>query len=277
MGRQQGLFAPGILVRMVLSFVRSSVQKAANFDIRCLRPIDSADKCFIPALFVAAQGDHFVSQKHSELLHAVYGGDKNLVVVEGDHNSPRPRFLYDSIGIFLASTLQIPEKWMLPDSDMYIRRVPWSNPLPGPVSFAQAQGGERRRYFTPAYVAYVAYETYFCVFCVFQKNNSPSRIHSSAQPLIHSTHTLQSYTPLIHSTHTPIIHSTHTLHSYTPLTLHSYTQLIRQFWPRVWHLRPAGAQRHRARGRGWGWGQGGGGLCRAGADDGGYDAGADGQ
>jgi hypothetical protein len=43
----------------------------------------------------------------SEAIHARYGGDKNLVVVEGDHNSARPKFLYDSIGIFLSQTLQV--------------------------------------------------------------------------------------------------------------------------------------------------------------------------
>lgn len=41
------------------------------------------------------------------MIHDKYGGDKNIVVVDGDHNSPRPRFLFDSIGIFLMSTLQV--------------------------------------------------------------------------------------------------------------------------------------------------------------------------
>ncbi|KAJ1432258.1 Alpha/Beta hydrolase protein [Ochromonadaceae sp. CCMP2298] len=185
MGRQQGLFAPGILVRMVLSFVRSSVQKAANFDIRLLRPIDSVDKCFVPALFVAALNDHFVSQKHSELLHAAYGGDKNLVIVDGDHNSPRPRFLYDSIGIFLATTLQIPDSWMLADCEQYIRRMPWAAP---PASFQS----QRRRFYPYAY--FPELRTYFnsCTFL------------SSANTLIHSyTHTL--------------------IHSYTHTLIHSYT------------------------------------------------------
>lgn len=63
-GRQQGLFAPGLLVKLVIQFVRSSVQKAAGFDIKQLAPIDSADKCFIPALFIAAEGDNFVSKLH---------------------------------------------------------------------------------------------------------------------------------------------------------------------------------------------------------------------
>ena len=36
-----------------------------------------------------------------------YAGDKNLVLVEGDHNSPRPRFLFDSAAIFLQNYLQV--------------------------------------------------------------------------------------------------------------------------------------------------------------------------
>lgn len=106
-GRQQGLFAPGILVRIAIKFVRSSVQKAAGFDIKALSPIEKADKCFIPALFVAAEHDSFVIPKHSERIYEKYGGDKNIIIVDGDHNTPRPKYLYDSICIFLQSVLQV--------------------------------------------------------------------------------------------------------------------------------------------------------------------------
>ena len=50
---------------------------------------------------------HPILSYYSEAIYAQYGGDKNLVLVEGDHNSARPRFLYDSIGIFLTQTLQV--------------------------------------------------------------------------------------------------------------------------------------------------------------------------
>ena len=43
-GRQQGLFAPGMIVRLVLSFVRSSIQKTANFDIKDVSPLKCVDK-----------------------------------------------------------------------------------------------------------------------------------------------------------------------------------------------------------------------------------------
>jgi hypothetical protein len=36
-----------------------------------------------------------------------YAGDKNLVLVEGDHNSPRPDFFLDSVGIFFHNTLLV--------------------------------------------------------------------------------------------------------------------------------------------------------------------------
>lgn len=63
-GRQQGLFAPSMLVKLAIKFVRSSVQKAANFDIKTISPIEHADKCFIPALFVAGENDNFVAPSH---------------------------------------------------------------------------------------------------------------------------------------------------------------------------------------------------------------------
>lgn len=106
-GRSQGLFAPNFVVKMAISFIRSSVQKAANFDIKQLSPIANADKCFIPAVFVCGINDNFVSPNHSRRIYERYGGDKNLVEVEGDHNTPRPRYLYDSIAIFLQNVLQV--------------------------------------------------------------------------------------------------------------------------------------------------------------------------
>ena len=36
-------------------------------------------------------------------------GDKNIIKFEGDHNSPRPQFYFDSINIFFHNILQPPE------------------------------------------------------------------------------------------------------------------------------------------------------------------------
>ena len=63
----------------------------------------------------------FVSQK----LYDKYAGDKNIVIVEGDHNSIRPRFLQDSVAIFLQTCLQVPEEWTITGGQMYIGAMPW--------------------------------------------------------------------------------------------------------------------------------------------------------
>jgi acetyl esterase/lipase len=63
-GRQNGLVAPGLIVKIAIRMIRSSVLKAAGFDIRLLSPIEHADRCFIPTLFVAAGGDEFVPPHH---------------------------------------------------------------------------------------------------------------------------------------------------------------------------------------------------------------------
>lgn len=36
-------------------------------------------------------------------------GDKNLIKFEGDHNSPRPQFYYDSVSIFFYNILHPPQ------------------------------------------------------------------------------------------------------------------------------------------------------------------------
>ena len=43
----------------------------------------------------------------SQQIYDRYAGDKNIIIVDGDHNTMRPQFMFDSAGIFLASTLQV--------------------------------------------------------------------------------------------------------------------------------------------------------------------------
>ena len=54
-----------------------------------------------------ANHDSFVAKAHSEKLHAAYAGDKNLITFEGDHNSHRPTFFYNSVLFFLKAVLQL--------------------------------------------------------------------------------------------------------------------------------------------------------------------------
>lgn len=131
-GREAGLSVPNWVVKAAIRLIRNSVRQTAGFDIRNLSPIAHADSTFIPALFVAGEQDDFILPHHSQRIYERYGGDKNLILVEGDHNSPRPKFLFDSVGIFLQNYLQIPIDWSLPVNPNYMGLPPW---------YIQARGG----------------------------------------------------------------------------------------------------------------------------------------
>jgi acetyl esterase/lipase len=69
-GRDQGLFVPGFVVSIAISFIRGTVRKTAGFNIRDISPIKNVNACFIPALFVSGAEDDFILPKHSEAIHA---------------------------------------------------------------------------------------------------------------------------------------------------------------------------------------------------------------
>lgn len=127
-GKEKGVNVPPFIVSIALRMIRSSVKKQADFDIRELTPIAHAEKCFVPALFVHGRSDQFIRKAHSENLHERYGGDKSLVIVNGDHNTPRPRSMFDAAGRFLQACLQIPPEWSLPPppASKDLRCPPWN-------------------------------------------------------------------------------------------------------------------------------------------------------
>eukprot|EP00008_Paramoeba_atlantica_P013909 CAMPEP_0201475458 /NCGR_PEP_ID=MMETSP0151_2-20130828/886_1 /ASSEMBLY_ACC=CAM_ASM_000257 /TAXON_ID=200890 /ORGANISM="Paramoeba atlantica, Strain 621/1 / CCAP 1560/9" /LENGTH=366 /DNA_ID=CAMNT_0047855559 /DNA_START=192 /DNA_END=1292 /DNA_ORIENTATION=- len=100
---------PKIVISGALKLIKKRIQERAGFDIEKLNPIDSADSCFIPALFVHGKDDNFILPHHSNDIQKKYGGESNLIQVEGDHNSERPSFCIDSITIFLHNTLLVGE------------------------------------------------------------------------------------------------------------------------------------------------------------------------
>eukprot|EP00512_Aurantiochytrium_limacinum_P009703 CAMPEP_0171550556 /NCGR_PEP_ID=MMETSP0960-20121227/7137_1 /TAXON_ID=87120 /ORGANISM="Aurantiochytrium limacinum, Strain ATCCMYA-1381" /LENGTH=772 /DNA_ID=CAMNT_0012099519 /DNA_START=67 /DNA_END=2384 /DNA_ORIENTATION=- len=96
---------PNVLMGVALRMVRSSVRARAHFDIFKLEPIKHAEASFIPALFGHGEDDHFILPHHSQQLFDAYGGDKNIILFDGDHSSTRPQFFNNSVGIFLYNTM----------------------------------------------------------------------------------------------------------------------------------------------------------------------------
>lgn len=97
---------PGFMLSAALSMISKTIKKKAQFDIKELDTLKHVDMCFIPALFCAGREDTFINPRHTQVLYEKYAGDKNLIMVDGDHNSMRPQFLLDSAAIFFHNTLQ---------------------------------------------------------------------------------------------------------------------------------------------------------------------------
>ncbi|KAI3469496.1 hypothetical protein Pfo_026159 [Paulownia fortunei] len=100
---------PKFTVKFAIQYMRRAIQKKAKFDIMDLNTIKVAKSCFVPVLFGHAIDDDFIQPHHSDRIFDAYVGDKNIIKFEGDHNSPRPQFYFDSISIFFNNVLQPPE------------------------------------------------------------------------------------------------------------------------------------------------------------------------
>ncbi|KAL8088830.1 uncharacterized protein LOC141697078 isoform X1 [Apium graveolens] len=99
---------PKFTVKVAVQYMRRVIQKRAKFDIMDLKCVQVAPKTFIPALFGHANDDKFIKPSHSDLIFESYAGDKNIIKFDGDHNSSRPQFYYDSVSIFFYNVLHPP-------------------------------------------------------------------------------------------------------------------------------------------------------------------------
>ncbi|KAM1456414.1 hypothetical protein ACFX1R_006513 [Malus domestica] len=96
---------PKFTVKMAVQYMRRIIEKKAKFDIMDLNCLQVATKTFIPALFGHAKDDKFIQTHHSDIIYKSYAGDKNIIHFDGDHNSSRPQFYYDSVSIFFYNVL----------------------------------------------------------------------------------------------------------------------------------------------------------------------------
>jgi len=131
---------PKLVVGAAFKMIKKSVEKKAGFDINKLKPIKSAPNCFIPALFAHANGDDFIAVSHSKEIKAVYAGDKNLITFEGDHQSARPKFFYDSVSIFISNNLLVDADFK--DDNPFVEEKDEPAPYSTAVSFGRGVDDE---------------------------------------------------------------------------------------------------------------------------------------
>ncbi|CAJ1939566.1 unnamed protein product [Cylindrotheca closterium] len=113
--RKQGVVVPNVVVSAAIQMIQWTVQKDADFNIRDLTPVKYAEDCDVPALFVHGEHDDFIKPHHSEDICEKYKGSKNLLMVEGDHNDPRPHSCIVACESFLQRRLEMKEEWKLLD------------------------------------------------------------------------------------------------------------------------------------------------------------------
>ncbi|XP_047182371.1 uncharacterized protein LOC124848664 isoform X1 [Vigna umbellata] len=99
---------PKFTVKMAVQYMRRVIEKKAKFDIMDLNCLLVAPKTFIPVLFGHGNDDQFIQPHHSDLISELYAGDKNIIKFDGDHNSSRPQFFFDSISLFFYNVLRPP-------------------------------------------------------------------------------------------------------------------------------------------------------------------------
>ena len=143
------LVCKSLIVLIILSLRSKTHNPFLSSNIKHISPISHAPKCFIPAMIVAGAHDDFIKKRHAEVIHARYAGDKNLVIVDGDHNSPRPRYMVQSAMLFLQSCMKVPAslELVVPLGTSLIA-PPWLSPenLKGLSSFLKVgrRGGTGR-------------------------------------------------------------------------------------------------------------------------------------
>lgn len=80
---------PPCLLSLAIAVVRMRVRALADFDIEDVEPLEHVKKTFTPAMFMHGRQDMFIRPAHSRQLYDAYAGDKELVTIDGDHNTER--------------------------------------------------------------------------------------------------------------------------------------------------------------------------------------------
>jgi len=98
---------PNWLLSGALALGRMRIKSLCGFDIDQLTPERHVGESFIPALFIHGRQDDFIAPHHTQKLFEAYNGDKELEIVEGDHNSPRSQSLIQKTVLFFCRAFRM--------------------------------------------------------------------------------------------------------------------------------------------------------------------------
>mmetsp|Transcript_88016 Transcript_88016/g.244311 ORF Transcript_88016/g.244311 Transcript_88016/m.244311 type:complete len:464 (+) Transcript_88016:210-1601(+) len=98
---------PHCIVILALAIIRLRVKTLANFDIEDVVPLEHAKRSYVPAIFMHARQDTFISPGHSRQLYDAYLGDKEFVLIDGDHNTERSAHAIDRAIDFFCRAFRV--------------------------------------------------------------------------------------------------------------------------------------------------------------------------
>ena len=99
---------PQFLVNIMKKNVGDVIEKKAKFRIEEIEPIKNLEKCStIPILFCHGLDDSFINNHHCNDLYKKYGGTKEIVMFEGEHNEKRPLHILQIISLFFYNHLKV--------------------------------------------------------------------------------------------------------------------------------------------------------------------------
>jgi len=102
------ILLPQFFVDILKTQVGNIIEKKANFRIEKIEPIDNLEKCKnIPILFCHGLHDTFINNHHCNDLYKAYGGQKEIVMFEGEHNEKRPLHILQIISLFFYNHLKV--------------------------------------------------------------------------------------------------------------------------------------------------------------------------
>ena len=92
---------PEFIINTVLYFIKKTLKSKNDMDIDELKPIEYVEKSKTPTFFIHAMKDELIPYKHTINMFEKYGGIKFTNIVEGSHNTPRPKhIIYKIVNFF---------------------------------------------------------------------------------------------------------------------------------------------------------------------------------
>ena len=104
---EKNINMPNFILNSMFETLRKTILEKAYFDIVNIEPYLYAKNCNIPAFFCHGKDDALIDIHHCKDLYTIYPGEKHMIILEGNHNSPRDIEFKNNASLFFYHNLNI--------------------------------------------------------------------------------------------------------------------------------------------------------------------------